>query len=126
MGAKKKKRTCKICKKELTGRAGQVFCSVLCKNKHHVRLKRITHRETKKIDAILHRNRAILLELLGKNAQKKISKLYLDKKKFNYIYNTSFHINDKGEILHHIYECNWRAISDEDILIRRKKQSRNS
>ena len=125
MRTKEKKRRCKICKKELKGRTDKLFCSVPCKNEYHVKLRKVTHQATKKVDTILHRNRSILLELMGKNAtQKKISKLYLDKKKFNYSYITSFHVNNKGKTVYHVYDFSWMIFSDEEILIRRKKQNR--
>jgi len=77
---------------------------------------------TKKVDSILHRNRSILLELMGKNAtQKKIPKILLDKKKLNYTYVTSFHVNKNGKMVHHIYDFSWMVFSDEEILIRRKR-----
>jgi len=76
---------CKICKKELIGRKDKLFCSVDCKNHYHVNLRRVTFYEAKTIDSILHRNRSILLEVLGKNGvQKKVSRLVLVKKKFQF------------------------------------------
>ena len=120
-------RKCKICKKEIIGRHDKIFCSIQCKNDYHVKLRRVTNRATKKIDAILHRNRSILLELMGKNTkQKKISRLFLDKKHFNYSYITSFHTNKEGKIVHHVYDFSWMIFSDEEVLIRRKNQHRKA
>jgi len=116
---------CKICKKEIVGRKDKLFCSIQCKNDYHVKLRKVTKLATKRVDAILHRNRSILLELMGKNArQKKISKLFLDKKKFNYSYVTSFHTNNQGKMVHHVYDFSWMTFSDEEVLIRRKNQNR--
>ena len=113
---------CKICKKEIVGRYDKLFCSIACKNNYHIRLRRATTMATKKVDSILHRNRSILLELMGKNAtQKKIPKILLDKKKLNYTYVTSFHVNKNGKMVHHIYDFSWMVFSDEEILIRRKR-----
>ena len=121
------RKKCKICKKEIVGRQDKIFCSIQCKNNYHIRLRRVTKIATKRIDDILHRNRSILLELMGKNArQKKISKLFLDKKKFNYSYVTSFHTNNQGKLVYHVYDFSWMTFSDEEVLIRRKNQQRKA
>lgn len=62
---------CKICKKELKGRSDKKFCSIECKNYYHTNLRRVTNETARALDTILHRNRSILLELLGKNANQK-------------------------------------------------------
>ena len=80
---------CKICNKQIVGRSDKMFCSARCKNYYHINLRRVTQLEVKVIDNILHRNRSILLEIMGKSKnQKKIKRIILDKKKFNYKYNT--------------------------------------
>ncbi|MCP4122419.1 MAG: hypothetical protein GY751_11750 [Bacteroidetes bacterium] len=113
---------CKICNKPINGRVDKMFCSVACKNEYHVKLRRVTHAATKKIDTILHRNRAILLEIVGKNArQKKVPRLLLDRKKFNYKYMTGYYINSKGKTYNYIYDFAWMEFSDNEILIVRKK-----
>ena len=112
---------CKICKKKLKGRVDKKFCSIECKNYYHVNLRRVTNIETKELDLILHRNRSILLELLGKNNfQKKINRVVLAKKKFNFKYITHFHINSRGKMYHHVYDFAWMEFSDDEILIIRR------
>ena len=89
------------------GRSDKLFCSTACKNEYHIRLRQVTKQATKKIDNILHRNRSILLEVMGKNStQKKIARIILDKKKFNFSYFTSYHINNQGKTVNHIYDYN--------------------
>jgi len=118
----KTKKTCKLCKNELVGRLGKVFCSIGCKNEYHVKLRRVNKLATNNVDLILHRNRSILLEVMGKNSrQKKISRLILDKKKFNYSYVTSYHLNVHNKMVNHVYDFSWIIFSDEEILIFRKK-----
>ncbi len=112
---------CKICKKTLKGRKDKIFCSLECKNYYHTHLRRTTHETTKYLDRILHRNRSILLELLGKNTfQKKLNRIVLAKKKFNFKYITHFHVNSKGKIYHHVYDFAWMEFSDDEILIIRR------
>ena len=115
-------RTCRICKSEFTGRYGKVFCSLDCKNEYHVKLRRATNISTRKIDAILHRNRSILLEVMGKNRhQKKFKKVILDKKRFNYSYITGIHINKQGKTVYHVYDFSYLIFSDQTVLVLRKK-----
>ncbi len=112
---------CKICKKKFKGRIDKVFCSIECKNYYHTNLRRVTNETAKELDKILHRNRSILLELLGKNAfQKKLNRVVLAKKKFNFKYITHFHINKNGKMYHHIYDFAWMEFSDDEILIIRR------
>ena len=113
---------CKICKKEVKGRIDKIFCSVACKNEYHVKLRRANRRFTHKIDVVLHRNRSILLEIMGKNAtQIKVPRLKLDKKKFNYKYMTGYYINSRGKTYNYVYDFAWMEFSDNEILIIRKK-----
>ncbi len=113
---------CKICKKSIVGRVDKIFCSVACKNEYHVKLKRVNKAATKKVDLILHRNRSILLEIVGKNTrQKKVARMLLDRKKFNYKYMTGYYINSKGKTYNYIYDFAWMEFSDNEILIVRKK-----
>ena len=115
---------CKICKTTIVGRKDKIFCSVECKNYYHVSLRRVTLNEVKEIDKILHRNRSILLELMGKNgSQKKIKRLVLVKKKFQFKYLTHFHINSQGKKYHHVYDFAWMEFSDDEILIVRRRSN---
>lgn len=116
------KRTCKICKVEIKGRRDKVFCSVACKNEYHIELRRSTQAATSFIDNILHRNRSILLEVLGNNStSKKVDRKVLDKKKFNFKYHTHSYVNSKGKRYHYVYDFGWMEFSDQEILITRKR-----
>ena len=113
---------CKICKKLIVGRADKMFCSITCKNYYHINLRSATDIQTLEIDRILHRNRSILLEIIGKNGiQKKVARLVLDKKKFQFKYLTHFHVNSKGKTFHYNYDLAWMEFSDDEILIVRKR-----
>jgi len=118
------KKTCKICKKEFKGRSDKIFCSIGCKNEYNTRLKKATQNATKKIDNLLHRNRSILLEIMGKHkTQIKIDRMILDKKKFNFNYMTGYSINKAGKYYHHIYDFSYMTFSSEEVLIVRKRKS---
>lgn len=113
--------TCRMCKKNIKGRSDKIFCSIDCKNEYHVRLRRATAKVVKETDTILHRNRSILLEIMGKNkTQKKIDRLILEKKKFRFAYMTGFYTNSRGKLYHYVYDFAWMEFSDQEILIIRK------
>lgn len=114
------KASCRICKKGFTGREGKLYCSLKCKNEYNTKLRRVTGLATRSIDNILHRNRSILLEIVGKNnRQKKVQRLLLDRKKFNYKYVTQYHLNSQGKMVNYLYDFSWMEFSDQEILIKR-------
>lgn len=114
---------CKICKTTIHGRSDKIFCSASCKSTYHRKLRKATNRVTIKIDEFLHRNRSILLEVLGKNKiQCKVKRTVLEYKKFRFKYHTHFHINIQGKMYLHVYDLAWMEFSDDEILIIRRKE----
>jgi len=112
---------CKICKNKIVGRLDKIFCSIKCKNFYHTNLRKVTDLEVVEINKILHRNRSILLELLGKRkVQIKIKRIVLEKKNFHFKYITHFHINKSGKMYHHVYDFAWMEFSDDEVLIIRR------
>jgi hypothetical protein len=113
---------CKICNKLVKGRSDKKFCSQRCKNYYHVNLRKVTAIAVKDIDTILHRNRSILLEVLGKNSlQKKVPRIIFEKKKFNFKYNTHSHVNSHQKTFYWVYDFGWMSFSDDEVLIVRKR-----
>lgn len=113
---------CKMCKNPVNGRSDKIFCSISCKNEYHVILRRVTRKTLGNVDKILHRNRSILLEVMGKRTtQTRISREVLDKKKFNYDYCTGYFVNKKGLTFHYVYDFRWAIYSDKEIIIYKNK-----
>ena len=113
---------CKICNNTIIGRSDKKFCSVKCKNYYHVNLRKVTSIAVKEINKILHRNRSILLEILGKNKKQiKIKRLVLDEKKFSFKYHTHLIRNSRGKLFFYVYDFAWMEFSDNEILIVRKR-----
>ncbi len=113
---------CKICKKEVVGRSDKIFCSIKCKNYYHINLRKVTAIAVEEIDKKLHRNRSILLEILGKHkTQKKIPRIELEKRKFSFKYHTHININSAGKTYNYVYDLAWMEFSDDDILIVRRR-----
>lgn len=114
-------RKCKLCKNSFRGRSDKVFCSPKCKAIYHYKLNHVTKTTAQKIDCILHRNRSILLEIMGKNTvQKKIKRILLEQKNFHFKYITHYNINSKGKMYHHVYDFAWMEFSDDEVLIIRR------
>jgi len=119
--------TCKICSTIIVGRKDKIFCSVKCKNYYHVNLRKVTAIAVKEIDTILHRNRSILLELMGKRkAEHLVERVVLEKKNFKFKYHTHLQVNSKGKTYYYVYDFAWMEFSTDKILIVRKfkKKSR--
>lgn len=113
-------RLCRLCKQPVTGRADKIFCSATCKANHHIKLNKVTTEASERIDKILHRNRSILLEIMGKNStQKKVPRALLDSKKFHFGYITHYHVNAQNKTVHYVYDFSWMHYSDQEILIKR-------
>jgi hypothetical protein len=115
--------TCPICKKSIVGRSDKKFCSMICKSEYHRRLINSTNEATRRIDTILHRNRSILLEMMGKNRQQiKVPLIQLEKRKFNFNYITKYIINSQGKTYNYVYDFAWMTFSTNEILIIRSKR----
>jgi len=113
---------CKICKSPFTGRKDKIFCSADCKAVYHRKLQAVTLLATAETDKILHRNRSILLEVLGKNIkQKKVDRNLLSKKNFKFQYMTGFYENEQGKRYHLLYDFAWMEFSSGEILVIRRR-----
>lgn len=115
------KRNCPICQTTFRGRSDKKFCSIKCKSRYHHTQHKYNDKGTEAIDKILHRNRAILLELMGRYKQRQITILDLEKKKFNFNHITRYTINSKGKIYHWVYEFSWMKFSSGIIMIYRRR-----
>lgn len=114
---------CIMCKKALRGRADKKFCGVGCKSEYHSKLRKNTNAATLGIDKILHRNRSILQELLGKNKSKiKVPLIKLEERKFNFNYITKYLVNSQGKTFNYVYDFSWMTFSSNEILITRQKK----
>lgn len=113
-------RQCRLCKQPISGRADKIFCSATCKSQYHIKLNKVTMNASERIDKILHRNRSIMLEVIGKSStQKKVVKAILDSKKFHFGYITHYHINSQNKMVHYLYDFSYIVFSDQEVLIKR-------
>jgi len=114
---------CKVCQKEFAGRKDKIFCSVECKNDYHLTLRSVTKKTAYPLDKILHRNRSILLEIMGpKLIKKMVLRSELVQKKFQFKFLTHYNQNSSGKIYHHVYDFAWMEFSDDEVLIIHQKK----
>ena len=84
-------------------------------------MRAATKNATVEIDKILHRNRFILLELMGKHkTQVKLPAITLYKKGFKHKYHTHRTRNKSGKDYYYVYDFAWMLFSDDEVLIIRK------
>jgi len=120
-----RRRYCPLCKSVFKGRSDKKFCSIKCKSVYNYKLTSHTKSATKSIDKILHRNRSILQELMGKKiSQKKVPLYDLEKKNFNFNYVTKYIVNKEGKVFNYVYDFAWMTFSTNEVLIVRQKQER--
>ena len=104
----------------MQGRADKKFCSIKCKNEHHNKAKASNRIITKQIDDILHKNRLILVDLMGERKKKKVDRLLLEAMRFNFNYITGIYRNSQGKLYHYVYDFAWMEFSNQEIMIVRK------
>lgn len=110
---------CRHCQKKIIGRADKKFCSIQCKNAFHRQVKLKSRNIINEIDAILHRNHAICLELMDTEKKYKlmVPRLVLEKMGFNFNYCTGTYLNHQQKRYHYVYDFSWMEFSSQDIMI---------
>ena len=122
-----KGRRCRLCKSTYTGRTDKIFCSATCKAQYHIKLNKVTMDAAQRIDQILHRNRSILLEVMGKNSSRKlVNRAILDSKKFHFGYVTHYYTNNKQELVNYVYDFSWIMTANQEILIKKNYSRKTS
>jgi len=117
---------CQHCEKKITGRSDKKFCSINCKNNFHKNLRAFNKNVLTKIDGILHRNYAILVETTRhkKISKIKVPRLNLEKAGFKFNYFTGTYENSQDKIYHYVYDFAWMEFSSQEILIIHKTQKK--
>ena len=93
---------CLTCSKELDGRLDKIFCSDLCRAKHHNRKKSADQRHVRAINKILLKNREALKDL-GAGNKLKLKKDMLVMRGFNFNFFTQTK-EQKGRTFKFCYE----------------------
>ncbi|MCC7245487.1 MAG: hypothetical protein IT269_07405 [Saprospiraceae bacterium] len=115
------KKQCEHCSKEIQGRSDKRFCSLDCKNKSAAVRRADTRDAVVEVDKWLHRNREILLTLMGNSNKEQFDRALLTRTGFKYEYHTGTYLNKEGKMYRLVYDFAWMEFSDQKILIVRKK-----
>jgi len=116
-------RRCRLCNTPFKGRRDKIFCTTACKSDYHRKLTAMSNQIALPTDKILHRNRAILYEVMGENTdQKKVGRDALAKKNFRFEYMTGMYENAQGKRYHLMYDFAWMEFKTGDVLVVRRKK----
>ncbi len=111
------------CGQPVKGRADKLFCSPNCKNEYNYKNRAGTKSDVKTIDALLHRNRIILMTLMGDAKKETFDKIVLTRAKFRFEFHTGQYINKEGKTYWIVYDYAWMLFSDQKVLVVRKSMS---
>ena len=116
------KKMCENCSKIIAvGRSDKRFCDTVCKNEYHAELRAKDQTEVRRIDAILHRNHRILMQLMAAKIKKlTLPRLDLSEAGFDFNYFTGTYTNSQGKLYHYIYDFAWMEFSTQEVMIVRK------
>lgn len=109
-------RLCLDCSQILRGRADKKFCDDQCRSNYNNRLKIQKSDFVKEVNAILAKNRAVLLKL-NPDGKTKISREKLLSKGFSFAYFTHIYQTQKGSTYHFCYEYGYLKLENDDFLL---------
>lgn len=104
----------------MKGRADKQFCNATCKNNFNYKNRASTKSDVKTIDALLHRNRIILLTLMGDSKKETFDKMVFTRAKFRFEFHTGHYINKDGKTYWIVYDYAWMLFLDQKVIVIRK------
>jgi hypothetical protein len=113
-------RKCQECGEALRGRADQKFCTDACRNAFNNRKYGDSTSYMRKINRILKRNHAILMEL-NQNGKATTHKNILLKEGFNFTYFTHSCKTRKGKDLYFVYDQGFSEVDNSKIMLVKKE-----
>jgi hypothetical protein len=101
-----------------SGRSDKKFCDSGCKDEYYNRLKSDEHKEIKKIDQVLKRNRRILKKLFNPQKEKLINREILLKSGFEFDYHTHLIVTKtKSNEFIFCYDYGYREIEKDKYKV---------
>lgn len=101
-----------------SGRSDKKFCDDRCKDEYYNRIKTSEHKEIKKIDHILKRNRRILKKLFDPGKEKLISREIFLKAGFEFDFHTHHVITKtKGNEFVFCYDYGYREVEKDKYRV---------
>lgn len=110
-----KRKVCKSCGKELTGRSDKVFCDLHCKSSYHYRRSlEEAPRFYNKVDNQLKQNRRIL-KAYNKAGKATVRIGVLESEGFNPKFFTHYWKNQKGDVYLFVYEYGFLKKKEQNL-----------
>lgn len=109
--------TCIQCGSTFQGRSNKKFCSLTCKNTHHNDAYREQNKVLTQLDKILHKNRAVLLDMYNVYRSSPIKLETLQARGFHPNYHTHFFNSPVGDKYTMIYDVGYKVHYDNQVQI---------
>jgi predicted nucleic acid-binding Zn ribbon protein len=109
-------RVCLDCGDTLRGRVDKKFCSDQCRNNYNNRMKLDSTTIVRKTNAILAKNRKIIMELIPED-KVTVHKAKLVDNGFNFNYFTSIYTNKKGQDYFFCYEYGYLPLENDFFML---------
>jgi hypothetical protein len=109
-------RVCLDCGDTLRGRVDKKFCSDQCRNNYNNRMKIDSTTIVRKTNAILAKNRKIIMELIPED-KVTVHKAKLVDNGFNFNYFTSIYTNKKGQDYFFCYEYGYLPLENDFFML---------
>ena len=112
-----KAKNCTHCGSSFLGRSNKKFCSLSCKNNFHNEQYREQNMILTKLDKILHKNRAVLLDMYMVHRSSPIQLDILKARGFHPNYHTHIFNSPIGDKYTMIYDVGYKTHFDNQIQI---------
>ncbi|MGK9119633.1 hypothetical protein KXS00_16860 [Olivibacter jilunii] len=109
-------RFCLDCQEPLIGRSDKKFCNDACRSNFNNKLKTQDQNYVRRINAILKRNRRIIMDL-NPNGMKKVLKEDLSNMGFDFKHYTHILNTAKGSRYFFCYEFGYLFIKQDEVLL---------
>lgn len=107
---------CLNCNKIVVGRSDKKFCDDQCRSAYNFDNNKESNNIVKKVNAILKKNRAILMEL-NPGGKTTVPKHELTERGFNFDYFTSIYQTSQNDCYFYCYEMGYLLISERSALL---------
>jgi len=113
-------RICAYCQLPISGRSDKKFCDDQCRSAYGAKYRRAALDPVRRINAVLKRNREILLAL-NPSGKTVTSKSELVWRGFDFAYHTSIYQTRSGSTYHYCYDIGYLVLGAERVLVVRRE-----
>ncbi|EEI93438.1 hypothetical protein HMPREF0765_0975 [Sphingobacterium spiritivorum ATCC 33300] len=113
-------RVCIECNSTLKGRSDKRFCDDGCRNNYNNRLNSNQTSYVRTVNAVLRKNRKILMESLTEGHKVKVDKTILIEAGFQFDFFTHQYKTTAGKVYIFVYEYGYLPLKDDQFLLVKK------